>query len=80
MNAPWPTLYCTTVQGKILGKVGICALCMKFVAIPTYLTLLDEKRGSSSNFCSKRSKDNSREGKIHEESGYTRTYLVYSPR
>lgn len=32
INAPWPTLFCTTVQGKILG---ICALYMIFVAIPT---------------------------------------------
>lgn len=56
---------------------------MTFVAIPTYLTLLDEKRGSSSNICSKPSKDNRRGAKIHEESGYTPTtttsYRLYLP-
>lgn len=32
INAPWPTLFCTTVQGKILGALYVY---MIFVAIPT---------------------------------------------
>lgn len=32
INAPWPTLFCTTVQGKIPGALYVY---MIFVAIPT---------------------------------------------
>lgn len=57
---------------------------MTFVAIPTYLTLLGEKKGSSSNICSKHSKDDGKigGGKIHGESVYTPTttsYRLYLP-
>lgn len=65
MNAPWPTLFCTTVQGKIPGTVhvGICVYDIRGDS-HMYLTLLDKKGGLPVIFCSKRSKDDGRGGKF----------------